>query len=201
MHFAELRLGSTRLLSADTTSLSARQRRQALRVLSADDRKRLAHLNDARADAFLTGRLLVSAALDGPAHRLEVSCGHCGSAEHGKPRLRERAIRVSISYAGSAVFVALADSDRVSALGLDVEEAGLEAGAGAVAELERWTAVEAVLKADGRGLRVDPSEVQLDEDGLACIRGEDARYRIRRSLVDSRFVVAVATATATASGE
>ncbi|MBF4459561.1 hypothetical protein [Pseudoclavibacter sp. VKM Ac-2867] len=196
MDFTELRLGSARLLGAEATSLSPRQRRQALGVLSADDRKRLAHLNDARADAFLTGRLLVSVALDDPAPLLEASCGHCGSAEHGKPRLREQPMLVSISYAGSAVFVALADSDHVSALGLDVEEAGLEAGAGAAAELERWTATEAVLKADGRGLRVDPSEVQLDADGLARIRGEGALYRLRQTLVDGRFVVAVATASA-----
>lgn len=199
MQFAELRLGSTRLLGASTTSLSARQRRRALGVLSADDRKRLAHLNDARADAFLTGRLLVSVALDDPAPRLEASCGHCGSAEHGKPRLREQPIRVSISYAGGAVFVALADSGHVSALGLDVEEAGVASDDGAAAELENWTATEAVLKADGRGLRVDPGEVHIDADGLARIKGEVARYRIHRTLVDGRFVVAVATATA--SGE
>ncbi|WP_146079122.1 4'-phosphopantetheinyl transferase superfamily protein [Pseudoclavibacter sp. RFBA6] len=66
-------------------------------------------------------------------------------------------------------------------------------------DLERWTAVEAVLKADGRGLRVDsslvrfePGEGRADGDEHARVAGEEASYRIHRAVAE-RFLVAVAT--------
>ncbi|PPG30711.1 hypothetical protein C5B97_07235 [Pseudoclavibacter sp. RFBB5] len=200
---------------------------------------------DGRADAFLTGRLLVQLGLDhlagdhleggehglAPVAALEAVCSHCGSTSHGKPSIPGLPVLVSIAYAGSAVFVALASADDVGALGIDAE-ALRSHGDSAPAlpapampdrelsepdqdpsppapsrdafdpalDLERWTAVEAVLKADGRGLRVDPSFVRLasgegraDGEEHARISGDEASYRIHRSVVDRRFLVAVAT--------
>ncbi|WP_146077928.1 4'-phosphopantetheinyl transferase superfamily protein [Pseudoclavibacter sp. AY1F1] len=146
---------------------------------------------------------------------LEVVCAHCGSSTHGKPSIPGRPVIVSIAYAGTAVFVALASAvDEVSALGIDAEELRQEAAPGSVRashslksplppaslgaddsalDLERWTAIEAVLKADGRGLRVDPGQVRFEGEELARIAGEDASYRIHRAVVDQRYLVAVAT--------
>ncbi|MBS3179609.1 MULTISPECIES: 4'-phosphopantetheinyl transferase family protein [unclassified Pseudoclavibacter] len=276
----ELLLGRVLIVSADARALGGRDRRRSLEVLSAGDRERLGTLSDARADgradAFLTGRLLVQLGLDrlagdhlaadrlaadhhaadlemgstlpdgvhairkrgthleggehglapvAPVAALEAVCSHCGSTSHGKPSIPGLPVLVSIAYAGSAVFVALASADDVGALGIDAEALRFhEDSAPAMPDralsepdqdpsppapsrdvfdpaldLERWTAVEAVLKADGRGLRVDPSFVRLasgeghaDREEHARISGDEASYRIHRSVVDRRFLVAVA---------
>ncbi|NYF14566.1 hypothetical protein HDC34_002893 [Pseudoclavibacter sp. JAI123] len=288
MKVIELLLGRVLIVSADARALGGRDRRRSLEVLSAGDRERLGTMSDARADgradAFLTGRLLVQLGLDrlaadrlaadrlagdhhatdlemgstlpdgvhairkrgthleggehglAPVAALEAVCSHCGSTSHGKPSIPGLPVLVSIAYAGSAVFVALASADDVGALGIDAE-ALRSHGDSAPAlpapalpapalpdralsepdqdpsppapsrdafdpalDLERWTAVEAVLKADGRGLRVDPSFVRLasgeghaDREEHARISGDEASYRIHRSVVDRRFLVAVAT--------
>ncbi|WP_371029322.1 4'-phosphopantetheinyl transferase superfamily protein [Pseudoclavibacter sp. JSM 162008] len=244
MKVIELLLGRVLIVSADARALGGRDRRRSLEVLSAGDRERLGTMSDARADgradAFLTGRLLVQLGLDrlagdhleggehglAPVPALEAVCSHCGSTSHGKLSIPGLPVLVSIAYAGSAVFVALASADDVGALGIDAE-ALRSHGDSAPAlpdralsepdqdpsppapsrdafdpahDLERWTAVEAVLKADGRGLRVDPSFVRLasgegraDREEHARISGDDASYRIHRSVVDRRFLVAVAT--------
>lgn len=276
MQVTELRLGEVLVVSADADGLSGPERRNALDVLSAGDRVRLRTMRDARADAFLTGRLLAQLGLarittapsiqtaprpaiplappplltspsdlemgfalqdgiqatpklgthpesgepelgvplgDGSPRAgtrvttLRVLCAHCGSSDHGKPGFAGLPVLVSIAYAGPAVFVALASADRHSALGVDAEElksdAAAEAARGSAPEggacvtadpassLERWTAVEAVLKADGRGLRVDPSGVAFGPDDLARVGGD--RYRLRRAVVDEGFLVTVAT--------
>ena len=141
---------------------------------------------------------------------LEVVCSRCGSSGHGKPSLPGVPVLVSIAYAGPTVFVALASADGCLALGIDAEALGLdsekpalnsespsprvESGVecGPAGDLERWTVVEAVLKADGRGLRVDPAEVEFDGDALARVGDDDAAYRIHRTVIDDRFLVAVA---------
>lgn len=61
--------------------------------------------------------------------------------------------------------------------------------------LRHWTRVEAVLKADGRGLTIDPSLVRIDgagTDTIARIDGEPARYRVRSRDRDG-LVVSTAT--------
>lgn len=45
--------------------------------------------------------------------------------------------------------------------------------------LRHWVRVEAVLKADGRGLRVDPADVSI-RGRTAALRGAPQRYRLRQ---------------------
>lgn len=82
-------------------------------------------------------------------------CPHCGSPEHGRPRLPER--RLSLSYAPGLVAIAVADEP----VGVDVEAIG-PAPAG-FADRLAWTRAEAVLKLTGEGVRRDPATVRDDE--------------------------------------
>ena len=119
-----------------------------------------------------------------PAHIVLVhECPSCGSDTHGRPRLLPTAtVRhpayVSIARAGDLSVAAITDAGPV---GVDVEAEGAADFAGfedvALHPGERattpvdptrvWVRKEALLKAYGHGLAVDPSDVQLDDDGLA----------------------------------
>lgn len=102
--------------------------------------------------------------------RLSSVCPRCGGA-HGPVTVEDAAVRVSVSYAGAFAVVAIADGAAVSALGIDAELAhdpvrdalGLAGvlGPGSSASVRAWTRVEASLKADGRGLRVDAAGVRV----------------------------------------
>jgi len=48
-------------------------------------------------------------------------CERCGASNHGRPFVVGAAVHASISYAGDLVVVAVADSRRVLALGIDAE--------------------------------------------------------------------------------
>jgi 4'-phosphopantetheinyl transferase len=96
---------------------------------------------------------------------LEQRCPDCGGA-HGRPVIPRSRLRVSLARGGGAV-VAVAAWDRE--LGVDVEAreqpparlAAIREVAGGDG-VAHWTRVEAVLKADGRGLGVDPRRVRVD---------------------------------------
>ena len=109
-------------------------------------------------------------------------CPGCGSNAHGRPRLLPTATvrypaQVSLARAGALSVVAITDAGPV---GVDVEVEGAADFTGfedvALHPGERattppdptrvWVRKEALLKAYGLGLVVDPSDVQLDEDGL-----------------------------------
>lgn len=130
-------------------------------------------------------------------------CPDCGGA-HGRPVVCDRAgtpcprLCASVSHTGGLTLVALA---RCSQLGVDVEERGsgstrahqlgdLLPGNGDA--LSRWTRLEAVLKADGRGLRVDPGDVVWGDGGEAAIRGEPGRFVTRAVDAGSSFAAAIA---------
>lgn len=120
------------------------------------------------ADALLLGLLRER----GMAHpRLTRVCAHCGGA-HGAVRATEggmpAACAVAVTYAGGWAIAAAAPAPGPFAI--DAEPCRLQASArdrirvalgDARADAATWTRVEAALKADGRGLRVDPAEVRL----------------------------------------
>ncbi len=107
-------------------------------------------------------------------------CEQCGSAAHGQPRLLPTAtVRhpafVSLARAGDLSVVGVSDAGPV---GVDVEVEGAADFAGfedvalhpgelllpAADPTRVWVRKEAVLKASGRGLALDPRAVRLDDD-------------------------------------
>ncbi|CAN5381495.1 4'-phosphopantetheinyl transferase superfamily protein [soil metagenome] len=170
----------------------------ALGMLSDAERRRY---DAAPSDTFLLGRLLLRrlvGELTGVAPEdvpLVAVCPDCGGP-HGRPAVVGSALHVSLSHSAVAV-VAAASWD--GPVGVDVEPlkvsdealtaVGMLAGEGS---LERWTRVEAVLKADGRGLRVDPALVLFEGD-TATVSGSPARYRVSEVQLapDVRVSVAV----------
>ena len=100
-------------------------------------------------------------------------CPRCGGP-HGPVLVSGAPFVASISYAGSLAVVAVADSAQSAAIGVDAEPAEDArrdaAGLGGVlgpgeASVRSWTRVEAALKADGRGVRVEPASVRISETG------------------------------------
>ena len=111
-------------------------------------------------------------------------CLGCGSDEHGRPVLLatasvRRPAYVSLARVGDVSVVAITDAGQV---GVDVEAEraaefeGLadvalhrdERTAGNVDPTRAWVRKEAVLKASGLGLAVDPRDLRLDDDGLVA---------------------------------
>lgn len=166
--------------------------------LSAGDRERLDGLDEGAARRFLSGRLalLRAAARTGDASvSIDAACPDCGRS-HGRPRAvgGSRPLHLSLTHAGTSAF-AIAGA---GAVGIDAEPEPTsrvrlaaidELAPGRGDPLRRWTAIEAVLKADGRGLRVAPEAVRL-RGRLAVL--DDRRYGVRMRRIDG-CVVAVAT--------
>jgi 4'-phosphopantetheinyl transferase len=110
-------------------------------------------------------------------------CATCGGA-HGRPVLGgSRALdglHASVAHAGDVVVVAISADGPI---GVDAEPRDREAPPGMT--LAGWVRIEAVLKADGRGLAVDPARVRSAPDTtggdalVAWIDGEGARFRLR----------------------
>ena len=147
--------------------------RAALRMLVAELLTEKARSRDESAPAVAPADILVSA-----------TCEQCGGP-HGRPTVEAPSRKgkpVSVSIAHCRTGVAVAASWNGS-IGVDVEVADVSAEtlesictlvppasrpAGRRWEpVQHWTRVEAVLKADGRGLLVDPAEVKVEaHDGL-----------------------------------
>ncbi|MCR4514912.1 4'-phosphopantetheinyl transferase superfamily protein [Aeromicrobium sp. 50.2.37] len=101
------------------------------------------------------------------------TCPSCGSSSHGRPvSPGEPALGLSLAHAGGLALVAVVQGARVGVdlelLGTDVEHLAdvalgpRDAPAPTPSELLRtWTRKEAVLKAVGVGLAVDPSELAV----------------------------------------
>ncbi|MBP2457297.1 4'-phosphopantetheinyl transferase [Clavibacter michiganensis] len=120
-------------------------------------------------------------------------CATCGGP-HGRPVLGgSRALdglHASVAHAGHAVVVAVSADGPI---GIDAEPRGREAPPGMT--LAGWVRVEAVLKADGRGLAVDPARVRFADDAhgiVAWIEGEAARYRVAEADLGPDLLAAVA---------
>lgn len=135
--------------------------------------------------AFVAGRAALQRALSdaGDAEaRIDATCPDCGLS-HGRPRVvgGSRRLYVSASHAAGQAFAVAGRHP----IGIDAEAMDdLRARSGAIDELapgrgdpgRRWTAVEAVLKADGRGLRRDPGAVRV---GRLSARLDGRRYTLR----------------------
>lgn len=156
--------------------LEPAQRDTALAMLSD------AELSRPSSDSFLQGRMLLRTfagellGLDPRAVPLSATCADCGGP-HGQPRIP--GLTVSLSHCAAAVVAVAAVEGN---LGVDVEPlAGSAERAAAIASvagaggIRRWTSVEAVLKCDGRGLRVDPRDVEVTSDSATL---GDARYEL-----------------------
>jgi 4'-phosphopantetheinyl transferase len=181
---------------------------EAVRVRRARDGVRVAWC---RVDAGLPRRAVADALitrLAGEAGAITRSCPRCGSATHGRPVVEAADVHASVSYAGEWVLVAIGDAGRVGAVGLDAEPRTRGAALHGVitpgrrTSLRRWTGVEAVLKADGRGLSVDPARVRIARGArgvVATISEPDAAgsdsipYRVRRVRGPRGLVVSIAT--------
>lgn len=103
-----------------------------------------------------------------PGIRISNPCPRCGG-DHGPVRIEGAAVTASVTYAGGWALVAVVPS-HAGAVGVDAEpedderreRAGLAGvlGAGS-ATVRDWVRVEAALKADRRGLRVEPGTVRV----------------------------------------
>jgi len=103
----------------------------------------------------------------------------------GKPYL-ERGPHFSISHSGCRVAVALSEQHE---LGLDIEDVGTHGRSRG--ELERWTAVEASLKALGAGLR-RAAEVCVSAD-LSTAEIEGAMVHLRPVALAADCIATLAT--------
>jgi 4'-phosphopantetheinyl transferase len=189
-----------------------------LRLMSASERARYETLPPDRGRRFSDGRALLRSLVAAEAGVSSASvvfsarCPDCG-ADHGGPVVTQpaaaRRLRVSLSHSGEAS-IAVATWDR--SVGVDAEAIAtvgerveaicaltdVPGGAGestADRAVRHWTRVEAVLKADGRGLRLDPRTVRVhEEDGRAeaIVEGRAARYLLTDPQLPVPLRVAVA---------
>lgn len=156
--------------ATDSLPLSGEQRRRLASMRREDDRAR-----------FLAARSLLRATvadvtgIDPSSVRFGQRCDRCGG-EHGRPTVAvdgHDGPSVSLAHAGDVVVVAVASGP----VGVDVEPAvplrdGVESMAFTPAErarhagndiglLRTWVRKEAILKATGDGLLVDPTALEL----------------------------------------
>ncbi|WP_248703231.1 4'-phosphopantetheinyl transferase superfamily protein [Curtobacterium sp. MWU13-2055] len=152
----------------------------------------------------LVAAVASAAAVETSAVRAGRVCPHCAGTDHGRPwaTVCGTAFGVSLSRTTGVLALAVApgtigvDLERVSRVGaapLDVftpgERERSAGGAGLLAAC--WAAKEAVLKRDGRGLRVDPLSVDVDlAAGAARFEGRDHPVSVHRPAPDLVLVVA-----------
>ncbi|KQP97498.1 MULTISPECIES: 4'-phosphopantetheinyl transferase family protein [unclassified Rathayibacter] len=169
------------------------------------------------AERFVFGRVLLRmlaaelTAGDPAAISVVACCASCGGP-HGRPALEGpdealAGLSVSIAHCAGAVVVAVSTAGTV---GVDIEPvdgpadrgahitrvAGAPFSMGAMRPSDpilHWTRVEAALKADGRGLELDPRRVRIHESRLTAeARIDEARYRLAEPQLDPAFRVSVA---------
>jgi 4'-phosphopantetheinyl transferase len=113
-------------------------------------------------------------------------CPRC-DGPHGRVTVSGAPYLVSVTYAAGYAIAAVASMTDAAALGIDAEPevdarrdaAGMRGVLGAgEATVREWTRVEAALKADGRGLRVDPASVVVTaaDDGWTAGVPDGAVY-------------------------
>lgn len=146
------------------------------------------------ADALI--RALAAELAPGSDLRIVRRCPVCGGP-HGRPVLPSAPVRASVAYAGPWTVVAVAGADDVTALGIDAEPAAAAPDLAALfapadpPDLRRWTQIEAVLKADGRGLLVPPDRVRFTGEDTATVPG-GGEYRILPVPAGAELLVSLA---------
>lgn len=175
-------------------------------LLCESDRERAEALTPKRRAGLLAGRLLIHALVaEQFPHATGWSvvprrCPRCGQP-HAGPEVQGVPALASLSHSGGMVVAALAPSTQVCRLGVDVEldvvdgerNEDLQRLLGHSTErvLRRWTRVEAVLKADGRGLLVDPGAVWLRRGG-AWIAGQTSSYLVAEVPGPAGYLISLA---------
>lgn len=191
MHTVEL--GPARVAWAATSPGPVGVRAQPQVVeLSAQDQARAAGFRAERRRDFVLGRALVNGLVAGlfpDASGWSVRNGACPRCRqpHGPVEVVGLPAVASVSYSHGLVVAAVVPSPPASRLGVDVERDAVDAtrtedlerliGRSRQPLLRRWTRIEAVLKADGRGLLLEPTNVSVHGDE-AMIANSPARYRI-----------------------
>ncbi|MEL4317603.1 4'-phosphopantetheinyl transferase superfamily protein [Leifsonia sp. YIM 134122] len=219
---------SSAIVRWETSTPSQERRHRILELLSAPERARWeAATTEQGGDRFLVGRMLLrelSAELLGlplEAITVQAECPSCGGP-HGIPRISVHgaaAPHAGLSHTTDLVVAVILPATAGSAVGIDVEtvagsrerltaidelvpvQPGSRRVSTARATLRRWTRVEAVLKADGRGLLVDPRAVTVQRAAgrlTASVAGSETGYTVLdRSIgmgLRRRAVVSVAIA-------
>jgi 4'-phosphopantetheinyl transferase len=145
-------------------------------------------------------------------------CEVCGSTGHGRPVAASGTALVSVSYAADRVVAVAAPASAGRAVGVDIEAIR---GSGPMSDLAAlfapapppdvrgWTAIEAALKADGRGLRVPPGLVvahpELAGDVLPgghriAVPGRGTRIEVVSAPAPEGFAISVAIDPGSESG-
>ena len=150
--------------------------------------------------------------------RIAARCPDCGGA-HGRPVVMApdaaTAIRVSLAHAGDVTVAAAlvggsvgvdaeqrAPAQATTTTGTATQGTATQGTAtqatttpGTADDLRQWTRIEAVLKADGRGLRVDPAAVVFERTAdqlVASVPGDPRRYLVRDAPLGDDLIVTVA---------
>lgn len=149
-----------------------------------------------------TSRALLAELL--PGADMVSRCPACGG-EHGRIRVRGGDAAVSVSYAGGWAVAAVST---VAGRGIGVDAVplgaiGLDRVLGSAVSERAWARVEAVLKADGRGLTVDPRRVEVHDgtDGWTAAVDEVGGWAGWDVDGPEGVVIAVAVGQGVASGE
>lgn len=99
-----------------------------------------------------------------PGARFVSRCPLCGG-DHGRIRVEDRDAAVSVSYVpGWTVVAVTRHHDRLGVDAVPADAGELDRVLTGAADARAWARAEAVLKADGRGLAVDPARVRVRED-------------------------------------
>lgn len=168
--------------------------------LSRADAERLDALPRAGRERFLRGRAALRALTGAGCAIRPGVCPDCGEA-HGAPLVTTpdgARLHASVAHTGEGSLAA------VSALpvGIDVESITPLHVLPPVRTpdgedpLQHWTRIESVLKADGRGLRVDPGSVGFSPvgGGWSATLRDAGPFRVRDLRLDDAHVAAVAVA-------